>query len=784
MVKKKLLFVISQFYKGGAEVSLVNLLRRIDKEAYEIDLMVMNQYPMKGAVDLIPMLPAHIRLINIYKQEQMLSQKQKLQRKMLCSPADLQQYPLSALLYVRAHEYDWAFHIGEWWLPGFVAEKVCAANKAAWIHNDLSEAEYFEAGEFFKFDEAFKKYVFVSKRSMNASINRFHFLQQKSLCIYNINDAEEIRKRASAAVTDELPERNGLTVLTCANVRKQKNHLRQLKAMKILKDRGIDFTWLNIGSTADAARTEKLLTSAKEYGLEDRFLLLGPKENPYQYMAMADIVAVLSDYESWSMVITEAKILGIPVISTKTSGALEQIEDGKTGVLTEFDAVDIADQLEHLLTSESLRSEIRKNIRNFDNTQEILRDFYSLLDDQSDRLTGKKILYVVDDINYQGGAHIATKNQIYALLEEKQDITVFSGTLPSVKVRNELCGVKFIGWQNCRENQLFNRRLADCLTDRFLADEQKKYKLKMTWESKVKKNVAVFDEYVKPCLSRLFSDYDTVCVMSEGSPFRREVAASTAERKVQYIHTDYACWSKLSDWTRKATAYDEEIYAGFHKIVLLSESIREGFIAMYPSLREKAVVNQNMMPVEEIRKKAEKKPAKGSLVKFVTVGRIDYYKGFDRIYRALESLYDEGYQFQWTIVGDGEDYETVKSRFERSRFADRVRMIGATTNPFPFVKEADVFALFSRYEGLPNTIYEALILGVPVIATNVGGISSQIEAGRTGWLVENEEGAILKGLEHILMNADEVAAYKENLKNYEYQNSAISERMTQILGIE
>lgn len=52
--KGKLLFVISQFYKGGAEVSLLNLLKRIDSTKYDVDLMVMNQYPAEGVVDIIP----------------------------------------------------------------------------------------------------------------------------------------------------------------------------------------------------------------------------------------------------------------------------------------------------------------------------------------------------------------------------------------------------------------------------------------------------------------------------------------------------------------------------------------------------------------------------------------------------------------------------------------------------------------------------------------------------------------------------------------------------------
>lgn len=67
-------------------------------------------------------------------------------------------------------------------------------------------------------------------------------------------------------------------------------------------------------------------------------------------MRRADAVCVLSDHESWSMVITEAKALGVPVIATRTSGALEQIEDGKNGVLCGFSDEEIAENLRAFLT--------------------------------------------------------------------------------------------------------------------------------------------------------------------------------------------------------------------------------------------------------------------------------------------------------------------------------------------------------------------------------------------------------------------------------------------------
>lgn len=95
---------------------------------------------------------------------------------------------------------------------------------------------------------------------------------------------------------------------------------------------------------------EKLRLAVRDAGLEDYFTLTGPLDNPYGVMRRADAVCVLSDHESWSMVITEAKALGVPVIATRTSGALEQIEDGKNGVLCGFSDEEITESLRAFLT--------------------------------------------------------------------------------------------------------------------------------------------------------------------------------------------------------------------------------------------------------------------------------------------------------------------------------------------------------------------------------------------------------------------------------------------------
>ena len=71
----KLLFIINQFYKGGAESSLLNLLKKLDSTKYEVDLLVLNQCPVKNGVSLIEKVPSYVNICNAYKENKKPSLK-------------------------------------------------------------------------------------------------------------------------------------------------------------------------------------------------------------------------------------------------------------------------------------------------------------------------------------------------------------------------------------------------------------------------------------------------------------------------------------------------------------------------------------------------------------------------------------------------------------------------------------------------------------------------------------------------------------------------------------
>ncbi|RPF42141.1 glycosyltransferase involved in cell wall biosynthesis [Hydrogenoanaerobacterium saccharovorans] len=374
MEKLKLLFVITQFYKGGAEIALLNLFKSLSPDCYEVDFLIFDQIEIKSAVSLIPQLPKWINVCNAAQNEGNTAYLKKAITKIYRKLTKRQLYRKNAYNFVNKEHYDYAFSYGEWMSPEFVATKVNADYKAVWIHTDIDKAQFVDDKILFGWDKHFKGYIFVSNLSKKSAINKYPFLYNRSHVIHNMCDDLKIIEKSRESLNFKI-EPNIPVLLTVANVRPEKNHIRQIEAMKLLKEQGIDFIWLNIGCAANPFLKHRIDNLIKTYKLENRFLFLGAQSNPYKYMVHSDAVCVLSDFESWSIVITEAKILGIPVIATKTSGAVEQLENGRTGVLCNFSVEDISKKIKVFLMHSEFKSKIHSNVQGFTTKQAVLLEF-------------------------------------------------------------------------------------------------------------------------------------------------------------------------------------------------------------------------------------------------------------------------------------------------------------------------------------------------------------------------------------------------------------------------
>lgn len=359
-MKKKILFVITQFYKGGAETSLLNLFHCLDSQKYEVDFLVLNQIEYQDATSLMGEVPEWIHVFDAVKNRGNGVKLEQLAGKIYRRLFHTETYVKSAVDFVKNRKYDVAISFGEWLSPAFLVKKVNAVKKYVWIHIDLDKADFVNKEELVKYDSRITGYIFASEKSRQSSIHRCPQMTEKSIVVHNILNRQNILSRSAEDVT--LPQANDSFLLSVGNLRVEKNYPRQIEVMRILKERNILIKWICVGSTVDKNVYGEVSRLLDKYHLRDDFVLCGADDNPYRYMKRAKAVMVLSDHESWSLVISEAKLLGVPVIATNTSGAQEQIQNGENGVITSFDPEEIAEKIIDFLQDEKLQEHIRKNL--------------------------------------------------------------------------------------------------------------------------------------------------------------------------------------------------------------------------------------------------------------------------------------------------------------------------------------------------------------------------------------------------------------------------------------
>ncbi len=210
----------------------------------------------------------------------------------------------------------------------YVAEKIRAEKKAAFLHVDYRRAGYTRDLDNGCYD-AFDRIYAVSEEVRGNFLEMYPEHARKTRLFYNIINREHIRIRAEepGGFSDGY---KGIRLLTVGRLYHQKGYDTAIRTAAILKKQGYEFRWYALGEGEEEKHLKKLV---RDYGLEETFFFAGAADNPYPYFRQADIYVCTSRYEGKSIVIEEAQALGKPVVAADCTGIAEQIESGKDGVI-------------------------------------------------------------------------------------------------------------------------------------------------------------------------------------------------------------------------------------------------------------------------------------------------------------------------------------------------------------------------------------------------------------------------------------------------------------------
>lgn len=355
---------------------LVTLLRQINPLDYEVDLLVLlNQG------ELLERLPNFVHVLNTgYNKVDVLSkegrrtltetvvkdcfrhgalfknmaylvqngaamtrqhhiQKDKMLWKVISDAND-----------VPKRRYDLAVAFLEGGATYFVADHVRARKRVAFLHVDYRMAGYtrkLDHGSYQKMDRIFC----VSKDNLKSFLAVYPELSDRTEVFNLAPDAREIHQKALGAggFDDEF---QGIRILTVARLVRQKRLDLSVEAVRVYEQKRRisggklpEIRWYVLG---EGDEHDELEEKIRRDHLEERFILLGVRNNPYPYFRQADLYVHCTGFEGRSIALQEAKILGKPCVASDCSGNRELIQNGEDGLLVPLRAEAIENAVEHL----------------------------------------------------------------------------------------------------------------------------------------------------------------------------------------------------------------------------------------------------------------------------------------------------------------------------------------------------------------------------------------------------------------------------------------------------
>lgn len=239
------------------------------------------------------------------------------------------------------------------------------------------------------------------------------------------------------------------------------------------------------------------------------------------------------------------------------------------------------------------------------------------------------------------------------------------------------------------------------------------------------------------------------------------------------ICSDLAAYSvqtdrKITWWHHGEFNVDRAAYGNMcsrmDAVAVVSQSCKEMLQGQLPELANKLVCIPNMLDDKAIRQKVIISPYTGDALHIVSVGRLAPEKHFENIIPAAKALQEIGICFTWHIVGEGSERTRLEPLIAENNLENYIILEGSKSNPYPYMKYADLFVHPSYVESQGLTVLEAMALGVPCVVTKSRGPCEFIEDGVNGLLTEQSPESLTEKVLAILNDMELYQRIKKNTK--------------------
>ncbi len=363
---KRVIIVSCQMIRGGVESALLSMLNALDENKFDITLLLMrNGGPWENRI------PNYVHIVYMTELMDPKGYLKKLLRKNPVKALQGLYYfeksvhtasfweenaYLSMFLPKLRESYDVAvaYHAPGTLPVHYVINNIIAEKKVLWIHGDIEQTKSC-GSECSTLYSKYHEVVCVSKEAERIFLKHNPSMGECTSTIYNLVDYNRIHR-----LSKELNFTKIFDVCTVARLSEEKGIDIAVEACYLLHHRGRKIRWVCCGTGNEEARIKEII---HKRNLEDYFILAGDQDNPYSYIANSTIYCQPSRHEGYCLTLAEARALCKPIVSTNFTGATEQLQNMKTGVIVPLSAKEIADAIEMLMNNVDLRQSMIENLK-------------------------------------------------------------------------------------------------------------------------------------------------------------------------------------------------------------------------------------------------------------------------------------------------------------------------------------------------------------------------------------------------------------------------------------
>lgn len=375
----------------------------------------------------------------------------------------------------------------------------------------------------------------------------------------------------------------------------------------------------------------------------------------------------------------------------------------------------------------------------------------------------RKVLFVIHQLNH-GGVQKALISALHAIDYEQNEVTLYvrKNRIQLLDDINKNVSKIIV---NQDKTHYYRKPFAAML---LLGKCVSKVVGNVKWEETIQKRLVSYVnesqmKYEKQHYFKNNKEYDVAVSYIQGYTAQFVAEYINAKKKVMFYHGS----------TDETHELHEQVMPRFDAIVGVNKNVQAILAKLYPRCAEKMTYLENYVDTDEIRRKSneyEITKKEGKII-LCSCGRLTLVKGFDMAVKAAKILKEKNQEFFWYFVGDGPERTKLENLIREYALQDYIEITGMQDNPYPFIKECDIYVQPSYEEAHPLTIMEALRLCKPVITTATVGGSALVRNRESGLIVDIEGRKIADGIKFLIDDTQLFGKIMCHLKKCDYSKS-------------